>query len=127
MNVKEAYEKGKQAALAGKNLYSMPNYDILPDEIKNAWVKGFEDNTKKPQYKKIGNSFQNGRIKAFQAITNKAMSVGVKLENWNGQDINLSTGKKITHKRAENGSWDSSPSMSEEEYKEYIQKRKQIK
>ena len=75
----------------------------------------------------ISNSFQNGRTKALQAITNKAMAVGVKLENWNGQDINLSTGKKITHKRAENGSWDSSPSMSEEEYKEYIQKRKQIK
>ena len=34
-----------------------------------------------PQYKKIGNSFQNGQAKALQAIQNKASAVGVKLEN----------------------------------------------
>ena len=97
MDKKEAYEKGKQAALAGKNLYPIPNNDILPAEIKDAWVKGFEDNTKKPQYKKVSNSFQNGRTKAMQELINKAGKVGVRLENEDNEET-----KKLKKKIKDN-------------------------
>ena len=73
----------------------------------------------------VQNSFQNGSTRALNYIMNRAERVGVRLGNtWNGEDVKLSTGKTITHKRAQNGSWDVSPVMTKEEYAEYLQKRK---
>jgi len=48
---------------------------------KDAGEKYLEENELKKWQGKLQNYFQNGRIKALSAITNKAMAVGVKLIN----------------------------------------------